>query len=96
MGDWLATVYDQNTFVSTRQGDISAVIEQETIRLLIDLLELPDDFLGGFVTGATMSNFTCLAVARQWIGKVIGKDFAKEGIPRFSLQQDESFTAQTI
>ena len=85
MGDWLATVYDQNTFASTRQGDISAVIEQEIIRLLIDLLELLDNFLGGFVTGATMSNFTCLAVAKQWIGKAIGKGFAKEGITRFSL-----------
>jgi glutamate/tyrosine decarboxylase-like PLP-dependent enzyme len=27
-----------------------------------------------------MSNFTCLGVARQWIGKQKGKDFAKEGI----------------
>jgi len=41
---------------------------------------LPNDYLGGFVTGATMSNFTCLAVARQWYGKAIGKDFAKEGV----------------
>src|SRR5690606_22992274 len=42
--------------------------------------ELPDTFLGGFVTGATMSNFTCLGVARQWFGKQFGKDFAKNGI----------------
>jgi glutamate/tyrosine decarboxylase-like PLP-dependent enzyme len=33
------------------------------------------------VTGATMSNFTCLAVARQWIGKKIGIDVAKQGVP---------------
>lgn len=80
VGDWLATVYDQNTFATTGQGDISAVIEVETIKLLLELLELPNDFLGGFVTGATMSNFTCMAVARQWLGKELGKDFAKEGI----------------
>lgn len=79
-GDWLATVYDQNTQSANGQGDISAAIEIETIGLLLDLFDLPKDFLGGFVTGATLSNFTCLAVARQWIGKQSGKDFAKEGL----------------
>ncbi len=80
VGDWLATVYDQNTQSFKGQGDISAAIEIETISLLLDLFDLPKDFLGGFVTGATLSNFTCLAVARQWIGKQSGKDFAKDGI----------------
>jgi glutamate/tyrosine decarboxylase-like PLP-dependent enzyme len=47
---------------------------------MLDLLRLPESFLGGFVTGATMSNFTCLAVARQWIGKEKGKDIARDGI----------------
>ncbi len=80
VGDWLATIYDQNTQGVTEHGDISANIELETISLLLDLFELPKTFLGGFVTGATMSNFTCLAVARQWIGKIHNKDFAKNGI----------------
>jgi glutamate/tyrosine decarboxylase-like PLP-dependent enzyme len=80
VGDWLTTIYDQNAFATKGQGDISAIIELETIQLLLDLFELPHDFLGGFVTGATMSNFTCLAVARQWLGKASGKDFAKEGV----------------
>jgi glutamate/tyrosine decarboxylase-like PLP-dependent enzyme len=80
MGDWLTTIYDQNSFATKGQGDVSAIIELETINLLLDLLELPEDFLGGFVTGATMSNFTCMAVARQWFGRQIGKDFAKEGV----------------
>lgn len=79
-GDWLTTIYDQNTQSTKGQGDISANIEIETIKFMLELLELPDDFLGGFVTGATMSNFTCLAVARQWLGKIKGKDIAKEGI----------------
>ncbi|MEO7489375.1 MAG: aspartate aminotransferase family protein, partial [Ferruginibacter sp.] len=79
-GDWLATVYDQNTQTANGQGDISAIIEKETIQLLLNLLDLPPDFLGGFVTGATMSNFTCLGVARQWVGKQLNKDFAKEGV----------------
>jgi glutamate/tyrosine decarboxylase-like PLP-dependent enzyme len=80
VGDWLASVYDQNTQALKGQGDISANIEIETISLLLDLFHLPKTFLGGFVTGATMSNFSCLAVARQWIGKTFEKDFAKEGI----------------
>lgn len=79
-GDWLATVYDQNTQSAKGNGDISALIELETIKLLLSLFNLPDDFFGGFVTGATLSNFTCLAVARQWIGKQQGKDFAREGL----------------
>jgi glutamate/tyrosine decarboxylase-like PLP-dependent enzyme len=80
VGDWLTTIYDQNSFATQGQGDISASIELETIQLMLDLFELPNNFLGGFVTGATMSNFTCLAVARQWTGRKLGKDIAKEGV----------------
>lgn len=80
VGDWLASVYDQNTQSVTSQGGNSALIEFETINLLLQLLELPKSYLGGFVTGATMSNFTCLGVARQWFGRQFGKDFAKKGI----------------
>ncbi|HYH15696.1 MAG TPA: aspartate aminotransferase family protein, partial [Flavisolibacter sp.] len=79
-GDWLASVYDQNTQSIKGQGDISALIEAETIQLLLQLLQLPTTYIGGFVTGATMSNFTCLAVARQWAGKQTGVDIAKEGV----------------
>ncbi|WP_258102036.1 pyridoxal phosphate-dependent decarboxylase family protein [Marinoscillum pacificum] len=81
MGDILATIYDQNTQTAKGHGDLSGAIELETINMLLELFELPSNtFLGGFVTGATMSNFTCLGVARQWIGKELGFDAAKEGI----------------
>lgn len=80
MGDMLATIYDQNTQTDNGHGDVSAALEFETIQMLLDCFGLPHDFLGGFVTGATMSNFTCLAVARQWIGKQSGVDIAKNGI----------------
>jgi glutamate/tyrosine decarboxylase-like PLP-dependent enzyme len=80
VGDWLTTIYDPNTQATKAQGGVSALIEIETINLLLQLLDLPKSFLGGFVTGATMSNFTCLAVARQWLGKQLGYDFAKNGI----------------
>jgi glutamate/tyrosine decarboxylase-like PLP-dependent enzyme len=80
VGDWLTSIYDQNTQSVNGQGDISANLEVETIRLLLDLFNLPKEFIGGFVTGATMSNFTCLAVARQWVGKELGQDIAKDGM----------------
>ena len=80
MGDMLATIYDQNTQTSKGHGDVSAAIEFETTRLLLEFFGLPKDFLGGFVTGATMSNFTCLGVARQWLGKQQNRDIAKSGI----------------
>jgi glutamate/tyrosine decarboxylase-like PLP-dependent enzyme len=80
VGDWLTTVYDPNAQATKAQGGVSALIEIETVNLLLQLLALPKSFLGGFVTGATMSNFTSLAVARQWFGKQSGHDFAKNGI----------------
>lgn len=80
-GDWLSTLYDQNTQSNPKNGgDVSAVVEFETIKILRGLLRLPDAFFGGFVTGATMSNFTCLAVARQWYGKELSIDIAEEGL----------------
>lgn len=81
MGDMLATMYDQNTQTVKGHGDISGIVEFETIDMLRALFGLPADFLGGFVTGATMSNFTCLGVARQWIGKEKGLDIARNGLP---------------
>ncbi|SKC06190.1 pyridoxal phosphate-dependent decarboxylase family protein [Dyadobacter psychrophilus] len=79
-GDWLTAVFDQNTQGTKGSGDVSAIVEKETIRLLCQLLGLPEDFNGGFVTGATMSNFTGLAVGRQWAGKKIGVDVSREGM----------------
>lgn len=79
-GDWLASVYDQNTQRTAQGGDCSAIIELHTIQLALDLFRLPKYFAGGTVTGATMSNFTCLATARQWAGVQRGKDIARVGI----------------
>jgi glutamate/tyrosine decarboxylase-like PLP-dependent enzyme len=79
-GDWLTAVYDQNTQGITAGGDVSAAIEFETIDLLLQLFQLPASFNGGFVTGATMANFTGLAVARQWAGQQNNNDIAREGI----------------
>jgi len=80
VGDWLTSVFDQNTQSGNGNGDVSAILEIHTVKLLLQLFGLPDDFTGAFVSGATMSNFTALAVARQWLGKQSGYDVAREGI----------------
>lgn len=75
-GDWLAGTFDMNP------GDRTAVsynIESETLNLLKQLFNIPEDFLGCFVSGATMSNFTALATARQWLGIQQGVDVGEEG-----------------
>lgn len=79
-GDWLTSVFDQNTQSTEGSGDISAILELQTIKMMIELFGLTDDFNGGFVSGATMSNFTCLGVARQWAGFQVGKDIARNGM----------------
>lgn len=76
-GDWLVSIYDQNT---TGFGDSYApIIELETIHLLKQLLNLPNEFFGSFVSGATMANFVGLALARQWAGNQLGVDVAQSG-----------------
>ena len=80
-GDWLTSVFDQNTQSTEGNGDVSAAMELHTIKMLLELFELPaDDFIGGMVTGATLSNFTGLAVARQWLGHQLGYDVARNGM----------------
>ena len=80
-GDWLTSVFDQNTQSTEGNGDVSAAMELHTIKMLLELFELPaDDFIGGMVTGATLSNFTGLAVARQWLGQQLGYDVARNGM----------------
>lgn len=79
-GDWLTTVFDQNPQGFKVGGDISALIEAQTIGWLLELFALPNCFQGGFVSGATLSNFTCLAIGRQWAGKQNNNDIAREGI----------------
>ncbi|ULQ53599.1 pyridoxal phosphate-dependent decarboxylase family protein [Flavihumibacter fluvii] len=79
-GDWLSAVFDQNTQSTTGTGDASALLELQTVQLLLDLFGLPGHFMGAFVTGATMANFSGLAVARQWVGQQLQYDIARDGL----------------
>jgi glutamate/tyrosine decarboxylase-like PLP-dependent enzyme len=80
VGDWLTAALDANPQAVKGFGDVSAAIELATIGMLRELFGLPKIFNGGFVTGATMSSFTCLGVARQWVGEKQGYDVAKDGL----------------
>ncbi|MEP6665861.1 MAG: pyridoxal-dependent decarboxylase [Nocardioidaceae bacterium] len=78
--DWLASTWDQNAGLSAISPAASAV---ETIAggWLVDLLGLPAQSAVGFVTGATMANFTGLAVARREVLAKAGWDLDQQGLP---------------
>src|SRR5688572_19426992 len=77
-GDWLVSAYDQNACGSN--DTIAPQLERQTIHFLKELFGLNEDYFGSYVTGATMANFTGLALARQWVGEQHGKDFSNDGM----------------
>jgi len=76
---WLATAWDQNGFSSIMSPAVAA-IEDIALRWLLDLLALPRDAAGAFVTGATMANLTALAAARRVVLAHAGWDVEENGL----------------
>jgi glutamate/tyrosine decarboxylase-like PLP-dependent enzyme len=79
VANWLSAAWDQNAGV-TVMSPIAAALETVAIRWLIDVLALPPECAGGFVTGATMANFTALAAARHALLRRAGWDVEAEGL----------------
>lgn len=77
--DWLVSAWDQNSGMYGVTPTHSAV-ELITKAWLLDLLGLPAGADMGFVTGATMANFTCLAAARDAVLRQAGWDVATDGL----------------
>jgi glutamate/tyrosine decarboxylase-like PLP-dependent enzyme len=77
--DWLVSAWDQNA-VLRAVSPAHAAVEDVASKWLLDLLGLPDTSGVGFVTGATMSNFTCLAAARDAVLAKHGWDVAQYGL----------------
>src|SRR5829696_338370 len=77
--DWLVGAWDQNSGMrSATPGTVAA--EEAAAAWLLDLLGLPRDADVGFVTGATMANFTGLAAARQHVLSEAGWDLNRRGL----------------
>jgi glutamate/tyrosine decarboxylase-like PLP-dependent enzyme len=77
-GDWLVSAYDQNACGSN--DSIAPQIERQTIHFFKELFGLDLAYFGSFVTGATIANFSGLALGRQWVGEQQGIDFSNEGL----------------
>jgi glutamate/tyrosine decarboxylase-like PLP-dependent enzyme len=83
-GDWLVSTYDQNACGSN--DSIAPQIERQTIHFFKQLFGLDQQYFGSFVTGATISNFVSLAIARQWVGEQHGVDFSNEGLGKIPVK----------
>jgi len=77
--NWLAAAWDQNTgYYNITPG--TARLEQIALRWLVELFGLPAGPTGGFVTGATVANFTALAAARHVVLERAGWNVEAEGL----------------
>ena len=77
--NWLAGAWDQNAGLAAA-SPVAARLEAVALRWLLDVLSLPQDAGGGFVSGATMANFSGLAAARHAILRRAGWDVEAHGL----------------
>jgi glutamate/tyrosine decarboxylase-like PLP-dependent enzyme len=77
--NWLAGAWDQDAG-QVVTGPACAALESVALRWLLDVLALPADCAGAFVTGGTMANFSCLAAARHVVLERAGWDVEGDGL----------------
>jgi glutamate/tyrosine decarboxylase-like PLP-dependent enzyme len=77
--DWLVSTWDQNTGLRFATP-AAAALEEVAGAWLLDLLGLPSGCDVGFVTGATMANFTGLAAGRGAVLARAGWDVHADGL----------------
>ncbi len=77
--NWLATAWDQNTCYDAPTPGVARV-EEIARRWLLEVLDLPRESAVGFVTGATVANFTALAAARNAVLKRSGWNVEADGL----------------
>jgi glutamate/tyrosine decarboxylase-like PLP-dependent enzyme len=75
----LAAAWDQNAGLEIA-SPAAAAFEAAAMRWMVDLLGLPMGTGAGFVTGATMANFTGLAAARHALLEGVGWDVEADGL----------------
>jgi glutamate/tyrosine decarboxylase-like PLP-dependent enzyme len=77
--NWLAGAWDQNGAFRV-MSPVAAKLEEIVLAWMLDLLGLPPTCGGGFVTGTTMANFSCLAAARTALLQRAGWDVERDGL----------------
>jgi glutamate/tyrosine decarboxylase-like PLP-dependent enzyme len=77
--NWLAGAWDQNSALYN-VTPATAKLEQMALGWLLDLFGLPAESGGGFVTGATVANFTALAAARHAVLERAGWNVEADGL----------------
>jgi glutamate/tyrosine decarboxylase-like PLP-dependent enzyme len=77
--NWLATAWDQNSALYN-VTPATAALEQIALGWLLDVLQLPPESGGAFVTGATVANFTALAAARHAVLAKAGWNVEADGL----------------
>ncbi|HKU90513.1 MAG TPA: pyridoxal-dependent decarboxylase [Steroidobacteraceae bacterium] len=77
--NWLATAWDQNTCYDGPTPGVARV-EEIARRWLLEVLDLPRDSAVGFVTGATVANFTALAASRNAVLRRSGWNVEADGL----------------
>jgi glutamate/tyrosine decarboxylase-like PLP-dependent enzyme len=77
--NWLAGAWDQNVALRV-MSPIAAALEDIVLGWLREIFGLPEWCAAGFVTGATMANFTCLAAARSALLARAGWNAEEQGL----------------
>lgn len=77
--DWLVSAWDQNSGSST-MTTATVALERVAGRWMCELMGLPEDAAVGFVTGAQVSNFVCIAVAQHAVLRRKGWDLTQQGL----------------
>lgn len=77
--NWLAAAWDQNAALQI-MAPAAVKLEQVALGWLLEVLGLPSGSGGGFVSGATMANFSGLAAARHAVLQQLGWDVEARGL----------------
>jgi len=77
---WLLAAWDQNAAMVTL-SPVGARLDTVAIRWVVDALGLPAGTSGGFTSGATMANASCLVAARDHVLARAGWDAPALGLP---------------
>jgi glutamate/tyrosine decarboxylase-like PLP-dependent enzyme len=77
--NWLAAAWDQNAALYEVTPGVSH-LEEVALRWLTALFDLPPGAAAGFVTGATVANFTALAAARHAVLARAGWNVEADGL----------------